>query len=257
MQAPESAKAAPERVPASNPAEDAAILAKAVLAQAPETVGAPLAQDLDEAIGEIEAEQQGRRKSGGPEADLLQRSVADFVAGFDAQGAGDEETAYRHSFARQSQSEGERVRHLSFRVAAEEYAMALTQVRETIKVPAITEVPLTPPYVAGIISLRGTILPVIDLRKRLGLATEEVTRKSRILVAESEGRLVGLLVDEVRDVVEIRKDLIEPPPPVLSPAEAEFISGVGRASAAPGGKERVFILLNLANAARLERRVAA
>src|SRR5690606_34826619 len=111
----------------------------------------------------------------------IQESVADFLATFNGQ-EHDEEASYRHSFVRADEAESRRERYLNFRLANEEYGIRLSSVRETIKVPPITKVPLNPPYVAGVISLRGAIMPVIDLRLRVGLPVEMATRKMRIII---------------------------------------------------------------------------
>jgi len=118
--------------------------------------------------------------------------------------------------------------YLSFVLADETFAVNIFGIKEIIKLPLITEVPRTEPIILGILSLRGTIAPVVDLRKRLNLETSPQTRKSRVLIVQSIDGLSGLLVDEVRHVIRLKDENIEPPPGVFDRAEAEHIVGVGR-----------------------------
>lgn len=128
---------------------------------------------------------------------------------------------------------------ICFALEDEEYAIRLQDVREVIKMKNITVVPKAPVYIPGIISLRGQIIPVFDLRKRVGLATKEFDRFTRIIVVNSNGEKVGLIVDVITGVARINEKLIEPTPAVISGIEASFISGVGRYQG------RMLIILNL------------
>ena len=128
---------------------------------------------------------------------------------------------------------------LSFRLAGEEYALDILRVREIIKVGAFTEVPRAPAFVPGILSVRGTIVPVIDLRMRLRLPVEPPGKLARILITTKDGDPYGLLVDEVRHVERLLPEDIEPPPPFIGGALAEFLSGIGRTEG------KLLILLNL------------
>lgn len=118
--------------------------------------------------------------------------------------------------------------YLSFSLSDELFAVSILNIKEIIKPPLITKVPRTENVILGVLSLRGTIVPVVDLRLRLKLAAGKQTRKSRILIAEISDSLAGLLVDEVRQVIRLRVDDIEQAPAVFDRAEAEHISGVGR-----------------------------
>lgn len=212
-------------------------------------------QDIDDVLAELEAEPSGHEPSTGHD-EALGQSVADFLATFPAEET-DEERTYRHSFARTEEGPDNLERYLHFRLAGEDYALRLSSVRETIKPSAITEVPLNPPYVAGIIALRGVILPVIDLRKRLGLAAGERTKKTRILIAQGASGVVGLLVDEVYGVVDVGVDSIEPPPLVLPVSEAEFLDGIGRTASLDPAASKALILLDLDTIARVNREMVA
>jgi len=130
---------------------------------------------------------------------------------------------------------------LCFRVSAETYGINIMQIKEIIKPRPVTEVPRSPSFVSGVISLRGVIIPVIDMRDRLGLSREHVTGKERIVVVKSGDAYAGLLVDQVVQVVRIFHDSFEPAPSILDGIDLEFVSGIGRTD------QRMVILLNVEN----------
>lgn len=265
-QTPAPAEEAHEEPVLNETSIDAALLAEELAAQvaaepeqsigdAPPPASEGEMLDLDEAIAELERDQAERRLSGGKDTEQIQESVADFLAAFDAEGY-DEEASYRHSFVRSDEGEDRRERYLNFRLAREEYGVPLSSVRETIKVSPVTKVPLNPGYVAGVISLRGAIIPVIDLRKRLGLPVEAPTRKMRIIIVHQEARQVGLLVDEVREVQDVDREQIEPPPATLNAGEQEFLAGIGHTLTANDEPGKVLILIRIDAIARVERGAA-
>lgn len=135
-----------------------------------------------------------------------------------------------------------RYRHevLSFMLGTEEYGIDILRIREILKLRPVTEVPRAPGFVPGIISVRGEVVPVIDLRLRLRLPPAPFTKDSRILVVTREDEAAGLIVDSVRQVIRMRDEDVEPPPAAFAVAESEYIGGIGR----PWG-ERILILLNL------------
>jgi len=117
---------------------------------------------------------------------------------------------------------------LEFVLGDEEYGVSLSDVREIIRMKPITEVPRTPAFVKGIISLRGTMIPVIDLKMRLKLGATEITQMTRIIITSDETKYIGIIVDRINGVVKIREDMIEPTPPTISSEVAEFIKGLGK-----------------------------
>jgi len=125
----------------------------------------------------------------------------------------------------------------------EVYGVEILSIREIIKLREITEVPRAPRFLLGVVTVRGLVLPVIDLRLRLKLDAPELGRSTRILVVWHRGERYGLLVDEVRGVVRFADNQIEPPPPSLAPSEAPFLAGIGRYP--EGNEERMVILLSL------------
>jgi purine-binding chemotaxis protein CheW len=126
-----------------------------------------------------------------------------------------------------------------FHIGKELYAVGIEAVHEIVKVPDITEVPDAPAFLEGVINLRGKIVPVIDLRKRMRLPAGERTKTSRVLITENEGRLVGLLVDAVSEVLKMSPDAVEAPPEMISSIGVEYITGVAKVEA------RLIILLDL------------
>lgn len=121
-----------------------------------------------------------------------------------------------------------RQRWLSFALGKERYAINIEFVKEIIKPRQITSIPRVPEFLLGIISLRGLIVPVIDLRRRLHLGEIVADDNTRILVCEDGDRIAGLLVDSITQVVQLGEDEIEPPPAVLSGLDRELVAGVGR-----------------------------
>jgi purine-binding chemotaxis protein CheW len=130
---------------------------------------------------------------------------------------------------------------LCFKVSDEVYGVDIMDIKELIKPREVTEVPRAPSFVSGIISLRGVIIPIIDMLDRLGLARETVTGRERVIVVRQGESFCGLLVDEILQVVRIAKDAIEAAPTVLDGIDRDFVTGIGRADG------RMFILLNLSN----------
>jgi len=128
--------------------------------------------------------------------------------------------------------------YLAFMLAEEEYAVKVGCVREIIRPQRLTNVPRAPEYILGIISLRGVILPVYDVRRRLGLEEKKISRTTRVLIISDGGSLQGVLVDRVTGVVRLNKIFIEPAPSVIGGVEAEYLDGIGRDG------ERLLILFN-------------
>jgi len=137
---------------------------------------------------------------------------------------------------------------VGFTLGKEEYAVDILRIREIIRLRVITAVPRAPSFVPGVLSLRGTILPIVDLRRRLRLPAGALDKRSRILVvAADDGELFGLLVDEVRNVVPLRAEDIEATPAVINSAQADFRAGIGRPNSGARGEvgTAIVILVNL------------
>lgn len=119
---------------------------------------------------------------------------------------------------------GESLRLVCFELRGQELALPIADVRETLPIQPITRVVLTPPAIAGVFSLRGDIVPVIDLGVLLGLARTEITDEARIVVLNHEQTAVGIVVERLRDLRTI--DTLEPPPPHLPPSVAGLLAGI-------------------------------
>ncbi|MHB0970326.1 MAG: chemotaxis protein CheW [Thermoanaerobaculia bacterium] len=115
---------------------------------------------------------------------------------------------------------------VTFLLEGEIFALPVTHVIEILRVSGITRVPHAPLTVRGVTNMRGRVLPVIDLRVRLGLAAAGVSAESRILVVSSRGRLLGLLVDGVHQVMRLDRLAVEAPPTDVMTAQSDYIVGV-------------------------------
>jgi purine-binding chemotaxis protein CheW len=151
--------------------------------------------------------------------------LAVLLAGREA--ALDEESALADGAA--AETGGEQFQEfLCFRVSAETYAINIMDIREIIRPREVTEVPRAPAFVSGVLSLRGIIIPIFDMRLRLGLPAVEKTARERIIVLKKAEEFFGILVDEVIQVVRIPAASIEKPPAVLDDIDRDFVSGIGR-----------------------------
>ena len=128
---------------------------------------------------------------------------------------------------------------LTFRIGPEIYGVDIEAMREISKLRPVTEVPRAPGFLPGIITLRGTVVPIIDLRMRMGLAAAEPTRASRILIVDYDGEPYGLIVDAVIRVVRMVDDQIEASP-LPGGIDSEFLTGLAR------DEGDLIVLLNLA-----------
>ncbi len=132
---------------------------------------------------------------------------------------------------------------LCFRVFDELYGINILDIKEIIKPREVTEVPRAPAFVIGVLSLRGTIIPILDMRMRLGMNREQESGKERIVVIRNNESFSGLLVDEVIQVVRMKKESVEPAPAVLEGIDRDFVFGIGRTEG------RLLIILNLESVA--------
>jgi purine-binding chemotaxis protein CheW len=136
----------------------------------------------------------------------------------------------------------------TFRVGGEDYAVDIMRLREIITPLPVTPVPRAPSFVEGVIRLRGDVIPVVDVRRRLGLPVTPPTRKSKVLIVHVAGRRLGLLVDEVTEVLRIPRAEIRPAPGLVDGGGTRFFLGVcgGEASGAGRrGASRLRLLLNV------------
>jgi purine-binding chemotaxis protein CheW len=129
-------------------------------------------------------------------------------------------------------SSPESSQYLTFNLGDEVFAMDIRTVREIIQHAAMTIVPLMPPFVRGVINLRGAVVPVIDLQSRFGRARAQVGKKTCIVIfdasRDNEKMELGLMVDAVSEVIEIAQAQIEPPPQFGSSIQRDYILGLGK-----------------------------
>ena len=117
---------------------------------------------------------------------------------------------------------------VGFRIGKETFGVPIALVHEIVRVPEITAVPDAPACVEGVINLRGRIISVVDLRKRFGEKEAARNKKNRILVAEVDGKLVGLVVDAASEVLKIPHSDIDKAPQVYEENELNYVTGVGK-----------------------------
>lgn len=133
---------------------------------------------------------------------------------------------------------GNDVQLVVFKLGREEYGVSILQVQEIKRITEITRVPHSPDYIKGVMNLRGSVLPVIDLKKRLNLPPQDYTDDTRIIIIKVEEITVGMIVDAVSEVTTINQNSIEPPQAVVGGIAADYLSGVGKL------ENRLLILLN-------------
>jgi purine-binding chemotaxis protein CheW len=135
------------------------------------------------------------------------------------------------------------LQYVTFSLGEELFGVEVTRTREILSLTPVTKVPQTPDYLLGVINLRGQVVPVVDMRLKLGLTAGEDTEDTCIIVVEvqvdGEPIVVGALADAVREVLEIRSDQIEPPPKLGTRLKTEFINGMGKVD------DQFIILLNI------------
>lgn len=137
------------------------------------------------------------------------------------------------------QPQGILLKLVGFYLGTEEYAVDILRIKEIKLMQQITKVPKAPDFVEGVINLRGDIVPIIDLKKKLNLGEAVIDEETKIIVVEIEGKMVGMIVDEVSEVIEIEDTKLAPPPPIIAGIEGEYLKGVGRM------KDKLLILLDI------------
>ena len=122
--------------------------------------------------------------------------------------------------------------YLTFTLGKEMFAIGILAIREIIEYGNLTEVPMTPPFICGVLNLRGAVVPVIDLSVRFGREAHETTKRTCVVIIEIEsehGRQdMGVIVDTVSEVLEIPASEIEPPPEFGARIRNDFIQGMGK-----------------------------
>lgn len=130
--------------------------------------------------------------------------------------------------------------HVIFKLAGQEFGAEIATVKEIHPMMPVTRLPATPPYVEGVISLRGAVIPVLSLHKRFGLQEQEASRESRIMVLDIAGRLTGVVVDGVAEVVKVADDAVSSPDADVTGVDQRYLTGVAKVG------ERLVILMDMA-----------
>ena len=117
---------------------------------------------------------------------------------------------------------------VSFMIQNEEFAIDILFVQEINRMLQITKVPNAPAFVSGVVNLRGRVIPVIDLRTKLGIEVKKDDKNTRIVVVEVKEKTVGFIVDAVKEVLRIPASITEPPPELVTGINSEFIMAVGK-----------------------------
>ncbi len=130
---------------------------------------------------------------------------------------------------------------VSFKLDKIEYGIDILSVHEILRIPEITRLPNAPDYIKGVINLRGNVIPVVDIRMRFGMPSAPVTELSRIIVVEIGEKLVGLMVDNVYQVIRLSRSRIDEPRELIEGISTEFINGIGRL------QDRLIVILRLDN----------
>lgn len=128
---------------------------------------------------------------------------------------------------------------VGFRLDDEDYAIAITRIQEIILMKPITRIPQVPDFIEGLINLRGSVIPIVHLRKRFGLPARAVDDETRIIVANVQDKTVGCIVDAVTQVMRINRDQIQPPPLSVLSVAHQSISGLARL------EDRLLIILDI------------
>ena len=130
--------------------------------------------------------------------------------------------------------------HVVFKIGGSEYVLAAADVLQMESWTGATRVPGSPPFVAGIVQLRGKVIPVVDLRTRFGLPAIEATPDTRIVVGQHRDRVVGLLVESAREVIQVPAEALKPPPRLMGNDAAGFVRAVAQVGT------RLVMLIDLA-----------
>jgi purine-binding chemotaxis protein CheW len=117
---------------------------------------------------------------------------------------------------------------VTFFLRREEFGVPIMRTREIVRVGEITRIPEAPPHVRGVLNLRGRVLPIVDIRTRLGMEAAPVTPRSRVILVEAHGRSFGLLVDRISRIARIPAPTIKPPPPEALSGRADYVTGIAQ-----------------------------
>ena len=128
---------------------------------------------------------------------------------------------------------------VGFRLDNEDYAIAITKIQEIILIKPITRIPQVPDFIEGLINLRGSVIPIVNLRKRFGLLPRELDDETRTIVVNVHDKTVGCIVDAVTQVMRINRDQIQPPPLGVLAVNHQYLAGLAKLD------DRLMIILDI------------
>lgn len=135
--------------------------------------------------------------------------------------------------------ETEDIRQLvTFGLGSEEFGIEILSVQEIIRLPEITKVPQAPSYMEGVVNIRGSIVPVMNLRGRIDMERKDNSRETRVIVVSINEQIVGFIVDSVNEVLRISNDIVEPSPDMVQGVDTEYIVGIAKV------EKRLVVLLD-------------
>lgn len=145
--------------------------------------------------------------------------------------------------------------YLGFHVAGEEYGVGILRVKEILEYDTVTRVPNTPPSIRGVINLRGSVVPVVDLAVKLGLPESPITRRTCIVVVEvgteGERAVLGVIADAVSQVIDLSPEDIDPPPAFGPRVHVDYLLGMGKS------QKKLILLLDIDRVLSTEELIAA
>ncbi|MBM4140245.1 MAG: purine-binding chemotaxis protein CheW [Nitrospira sp.] len=128
-----------------------------------------------------------------------------------------------------------------FKIAGEDFGVEVSTVVEILKKQRIYSLPELPDFLSGVINVRGEVIPLLDLRRRFGTHTQTPTKKERIIVVRCDGEKIGLLIDEIREIISLSREEVVAPPSLFKGLKRTYLTGLGKKD------DRIIILLNIDN----------
>ena len=130
-------------------------------------------------------------------------------------------------------------KYVNFQIGEGHYAIPLTEVSQIIRHENVTDVPTALPYVEGVINIGGEVIPVVNLRSRFSLSAAEITRKNRVIIIQRQDSRYGVLVDSVREILDLDENSIAPEAASVFGMKAEFVRGIAKI------RDNVLVLLDI------------
>lgn len=143
---------------------------------------------------------------------------------------------------------GDDIQMVAFGLCGERYAIDILRVQEIVMMTNITRMPKCPEFIEGVVNLRGHVIPIVDMRKRFSLEPKSYDGNTRIIIVDIGGETVGIIVDEVYQVIQLPKNAISQPSAIIAGISAEYLKGIGRLG------DSMMIILDLEKILSLEEK---